>query len=63
VKLSKKTIFGDTLSTRLLETQTTQALVRCLTFNRMTSLGMPESYSSHHKPGFLAGGLRLSFDL
>jgi hypothetical protein len=39
-----KTIFGDELSARLLETQTTQALVRCLALNRMTHLGMPESY-------------------
>lgn len=39
-----KTIFGDTLSARLLETQTTQALIRCLALNRMTHLGMPESY-------------------
>jgi hypothetical protein len=39
-----KTIFGDKLSTRLLETQTTQALIRCLALNQMTSLGMPQSY-------------------
>ena len=39
-----KTIFGDELSTRLLETQTTQALIRCLALNKMTCLGMPESY-------------------
>jgi hypothetical protein len=39
-----KTIFGDELSARLLETQTTQALIRCLVLNRMTHLGMPESY-------------------
>lgn len=39
-----KTIFGDTLSARLLETQATQALIRCLALNRLTSLGMPESY-------------------
>jgi len=39
-----KTIFGDKLSARLLETQTTQALIRCLALNRMTHLGMPESY-------------------
>jgi hypothetical protein len=39
-----KTIFGDKLSARLLETQTTQALIRCLALNRMTQLGMPESY-------------------
>jgi Transposase DDE domain len=40
-----KTIFGDQLSARLLETQTTQALIRCLALNQMTHLGMPESYS------------------
>jgi len=39
-----KTIFGDTLSARLLETQSTQALIRCLALNRMTLLGMPDSY-------------------
>lgn len=39
-----KTIFGDSLSARLLETQTTQALVRCAALNRMTRLGMPQSY-------------------
>jgi hypothetical protein len=39
-----KTIFGDKLSARLLETQTTQALIRCLALNKMTHLGMPESF-------------------
>jgi len=39
-----KTIFGDKLSARLLETQTTQALIRCLALNQMTHLEMPESY-------------------
>jgi Transposase DDE domain len=39
-----KTIFGDTLSARLLETQTTQALIRCAALNKMTHLGMPQSY-------------------
>lgn len=39
-----KTIFGDSLSARLLETQTTQALVRCAALNRMTHLGLPQSY-------------------
>lgn len=39
-----KTIFGDELSTRLLETQTTQALIRCLALNKMSLLGMPDSY-------------------
>lgn len=36
-----KTIFGNELSARLLETQTTQALVRCVALNKMTHLGMP----------------------
>ncbi len=39
-----KIIFGDKLSARLLETQTTQALIRCLALNRMTHLAMPECY-------------------
>ena len=39
-----KTIFGDKLSARLLETQTSLALIRCLALNRMTHLGMPDSY-------------------
>jgi len=39
-----KVIFGDKLSARLLETQTTQALIRCLALNKMTHLGLPESY-------------------
>lgn len=39
-----KTIFGDGLSAHLIATQTTQALVRCAALNRMTHLGMPQSY-------------------
>jgi hypothetical protein len=39
-----KTIFGNELSARLLETQTTQALVRCAALNKMTHLGRPQSY-------------------
>ncbi len=39
-----KTIFGDRLSARLLETQTTQALIGAAALNRMTHLGMPDSY-------------------
>ena len=39
-----KTIFGNELSTRLMETQTTQALIRCIALNQMTHLGMPQSY-------------------
>lgn len=39
-----KTIFGGELPARLLETQTTQALVRCAALNKMMHLGMPQSY-------------------
>ena len=39
-----KTIFGHELSTRLIETQTTQALIRCAALNKMTHLGMPQAY-------------------
>jgi hypothetical protein len=39
-----KTIFGGELSARLIETQITQALIRCAALNRMTQLGMPQSY-------------------
>ena len=39
-----KTIFGDRLSVRLLETQATQATICCAALNRMTHLGMPDSY-------------------
>jgi len=39
-----KTIFRDELSTRLIETQTTQALIRCAALNKMTHLGMPQAY-------------------
>jgi len=39
-----KTIFKDELSTRLIETQTTQALIRCAALNKMTHLGMPQAY-------------------
>jgi hypothetical protein len=41
-----KTIFGDELSARLLKTQTTQALIRCAALNKMTHLGMPQSYKT-----------------
>jgi len=39
-----KTIFGDRLSARLLDTQATQATICCAALNRMTHLGMPDSY-------------------
>lgn len=39
-----KTIFGDWLSARLWETQVCQFQIRCRALNRMTHLGMPDSY-------------------
>jgi len=39
-----KTIFGDELSARLIETQTTQVLIRCAALNKMTHSGMPQAY-------------------
>ena len=40
-----KTIFSDRLRSRLMETQTVEARIRCVALNRMTSVGMPESYA------------------
>lgn len=39
-----KTLFGDKLSARFLETQMTQATIRCAALNKMTRLGMPATY-------------------
>ena len=39
-----KTIFGGVLRSRLFETQAVEALLKCHILNRMTSLGMPDSY-------------------
>lgn len=39
-----KFIFGNTLSTRALERQLTEARVKAAALNRMTRLGMPDSY-------------------
>jgi len=39
-----KTIFDDGLNARRIDTQASQALIRCLTLNRMSELGMPDSY-------------------
>jgi hypothetical protein len=39
-----KIIFGNTLSTRTLPRQITEARIKCAALNRMTQLGMPESY-------------------
>jgi transposase len=40
-----KTIFSGKLRSRTIETQTVEATLRCLAMNRLTSLGMPESYA------------------
>ena len=40
-----KIIFSDKLKARLVETQKTEANLRCLALNRMTKLGMPKSYA------------------
>jgi hypothetical protein len=39
-----KTIFGERASARSFEGQASQLLVRCAALNRMTHLGMPDSY-------------------
>ena len=39
-----KTLFGDRLSARLFDSQATEAFLCCRAMNRMTQLGMPESY-------------------
>jgi hypothetical protein len=39
-----KTIFGSRLSARMRRRQQTEAAIRCLALNRMTQLGMPDSY-------------------
>jgi hypothetical protein len=39
-----KTIFGNTLSTRTLARQVVEARIKCAALNRMTQLGMPDSY-------------------
>ena len=39
-----KTIFGDTLRSRTLPRQITEARIKCAALNRMTQLGMPDSY-------------------
>jgi len=39
-----KVIFGNTLSTRLIERQITEVRVKAAALNRMTQLGMPDSY-------------------
>jgi hypothetical protein len=39
-----KTIFGPRLSARTLRRQQTEAAIRCRALNRMTRLGVPQSY-------------------
>ena len=39
-----KTIFGNILSTRTLPRQMTEARIKVVTLNRMTLLGMPDTY-------------------
>lgn len=39
-----KTLFGNQLKARLFESQAVEAFVRCVVLNRMTALGLPESY-------------------
>ena len=41
-----KAIFGDSVSARSFNGQATQLLVRCATLNRMTQLGMPDSFKA-----------------
>jgi hypothetical protein len=40
-----KTLFSDRLRSRRMDTQTAEAMVRCMAMNRMTSVGMPQSYA------------------
>jgi hypothetical protein len=40
-----KTIFGGGLSSRRFHNQATEMVVRCAALNRMTNLGMPDSYT------------------
>ena len=40
-----KTIFGNTCSRRTFDNQATELLLACVALNRMTHLGMPDSYA------------------
>jgi IS5 family transposase len=40
-----KNIFGDKLSSRRFQAQANEVFLRCATLNRMTHLGMPQSYA------------------
>ncbi len=44
-----KTIFGGHLSARTMDRQQTEAAIRCRALNRMTHLGMPDSYLFQRK--------------
>jgi len=39
-----KTLFGNQLKARQFESQAVEAFVRCVVLNRMTALGLPDSY-------------------
>lgn len=39
-----KTLFGNQLKAHLFESQAVEAFVRCVVLNRMTALGLPDSY-------------------
>jgi Transposase DDE domain len=41
-----KQIFGDNLHAIIFESQATEAFIKCNVLNKMTSLGMPESYAA-----------------
>lgn len=41
-----KVIFGERVSARCFEGEAAQAMVRCAALNRMTQLGMPDSYAA-----------------
>lgn len=38
-----KSLFGNTLANRIFEHQATEAFIKCLAMNKMTSLGMPDA--------------------
>jgi Transposase DDE domain len=40
-----KTLFSERLRSRRIDTQTVEARIRCAAMNRMSSLGMPQSYA------------------
>ena len=39
-----KQLFGDQLASRCFENQAVEAFIRCMALNKMTGIGMPESY-------------------